>query len=379
MTSVRLPRAAPARRANVGPRRAAGFAAFGFVVTLLAAGGALLLARVGHGPRAASQRSLSWRRAKTTLGRAAGLAALVVIVALVGAAAALVSTRVDERPLAGASPPDEAPQVTLGTKATLDSLERPLDVAVDAEGRLYVLGGRGQRWVWSFDPSGKPLSAFEVPGTPGGLGPAYLAVGPDGLIYIGDRASASVLVFDGEGRMVRQLTSPLNDGWLPLGVAFDAAGNLYVTDVTPGRHRVVKLGGYGKVVWTVGSQGSGPAQFSFPSEVTVDGQGRVYVSDSNNGRVQVLDASGAFLQVLPEGDRSLDPRGLALDGTRLYVVSTSRHEILVYDVSAEPRLVSSPDGSASLGLRYPNGATVGLQGRLYVADRGSNRVAVVEP
>lgn len=339
MTTVRVPLAAPWRRHGAGLRRAAGLAALGAASMLLAASIALAAAGVRGQLRAGD-------------GLPAGAPISGAVSGLLGSAS-----------------------------ATLDSLERPLDVSVDALGRVYVLGGPGQRWVRSFDAAGRPLSSFEIPGTLSAPGAAYLASGPDGLIYVGDRATASVLAFDAQGTLMRRLTSPLADGWLPLGVAFDDTGDLYVTDVTPGRHRVLKLDRAGRLLWAAGLQGSGPSQFAFPADVAVDSRGRVYVSDSNNGRVQVLDEAGSFLQLLPAGGRSLEPRGLALDGSRLYVVSTSRHEVLVYDVSGEPQLISRLSGGAdpASGLSYPNGVAVAPGGRVYVADRGGNRVLAWDP
>ena len=64
--------------------------------------------------------------------------------------------------------------------------------------------------------------------------------------------------------------------------------------------------------------GSGEGQFRNPSDVAVDGQGRVYVADFGNHRVQVFAGDGRFLtewgQAGSEGGEFTVPTSLVLDG-----------------------------------------------------------------
>jgi DNA-binding beta-propeller fold protein YncE len=47
-----------------------------------------------------------------------------------------------------------------------------------------------------------------------------------------------------------------------------------------------------------GSDGNQFDQFTSPEGISVDGQGKIYVSDSWNNRVQVFDSSGAYLTTI---------------------------------------------------------------------------------
>jgi sugar lactone lactonase YvrE len=78
--------------------------------------------------------------------------------------------------------------------------------------------------------------------------------------------------------------------YIPMNIALDAAGNLYVLD--SGNHRVQKFGPDGKHLATFGRQGQGPGEFVYPSWLSVDAKGFLYVSDPNNNRVQVLTPDG---------------------------------------------------------------------------------------
>lgn len=67
-----------------------------------------------------------------------------------------------------------------------------------------------------------------------------------------------------------------------------------------------------------GSPGSEDGQFDLPLGIAVDGSGNVYVADSSNDRIQQFTSSGTFVTkwgVLGSGDGHFNfPRGVAVDG-----------------------------------------------------------------
>jgi hypothetical protein len=80
----------------------------------------------------------------------------------------------------------------------------------------------------------------------------------------------------------------------PTDVAWDAAGNIYVTDGLGPNNRVVKLDKDGRFIAHWGATGSAPGEFSGPKAIAIDKAGDVYVADSGNKRIQVFDGSGKF-------------------------------------------------------------------------------------
>src|SRR6185295_14916089 len=80
----------------------------------------------------------------------------------------------------------------------------------------------------------------------------------------------------------------------PTDVAWDKAGNIYITDGLGATNRVAKFDKDGKFLTQWGSTGTGQGQFRGVKSVAVANNGDVYVADYGNQRIQVFDGEGKY-------------------------------------------------------------------------------------
>ena len=235
---------------------------------------------------------------------------------------------------------------TLGTRG-LGSLRKPLGMAADDAGKLYVVDNTTKR-VMVYDLEGNYLTAL---GADSGLErPVGIAVTPDGdRIYVvetgGVRSqSHGVQIFDGRGNKLRAVTTRgTGEGEfnLPLDAALGPDGNLYVLDT--GNFRVQVLDREGNFLRAFGKAGRFPGQFGHPKGIAIDREGKVYVSDTTFGIFQIFNNQDQVLMVV--GGRSnnggpgkfLLPAGISVDvDGRIYVVDQFFRKTEVFRPAAVP-------------------------------------------
>ena len=269
---------------------------------------------------------------------------------------------------------------------SINGVQRPLGVAVSPAGdRIYVAESDGERQLKIFDRDGNLLRAVAPPDTGrAGRAPVYVAAHPAGKVYVTDRTRGTVdtYSFDGDYEGQFEPSAEVGRPWAPLGIAVTPAGDLAISEVTKGQHRVLLLRPDGTLRLTFGQEGSGLARFSYPNAIAVDGRGRIFVADSNNGRVAVFAPDGLPLwEFRGGGGATLSvPRGLAIDQESwLYVVDAVGHSVLGFelgDSAAEHLFTFGTLGQDSGQFSFPNGLAVDGRGRIYVTDRENNRVQV---
>jgi DNA-binding beta-propeller fold protein YncE len=142
-----------------------------------------------------------------------------------------------------------------------------------------------------FDPSGKLV---RTAATGAGMNfPNGVAVDGAGYLYVTDANNGRLLVIDPSDNVVAQVGRGVGEGnlGLPRGVTIDDKGRVYVADATgqgvfvygtyvPGESTLAYLGFFG-------GEGVTNGAFLYPNGITVDGRGRVYVTDAGNDRVQI--------------------------------------------------------------------------------------------
>jgi DNA-binding beta-propeller fold protein YncE len=262
--------------------------------------------------------------------------------------------------------------------------ERPMGVGVDGAGdRVYVGETAGELTARVFDSQGKEVAKLLPPLSTGSDHvPVYVAVNPtNGEVYVSDRPTASIYVYDAAGTYQRSFTPPPEaKGWQPLGLGFDATGNLYVTDVGLSPNQVWVFDAQGNKLRTFG----GSEAMNFPNAIALDAAGYAYVSDSNNGRLLVYAPDGSVVATVSRGVGTGNlglPRGVAIDSQgRVYVVDSSGQEVRVYGQyqqgakGLEYLGSFGTQGEGNGAFSFPNGIAVDGRGRLYVTDSGNNRV-----
>ncbi len=262
--------------------------------------------------------------------------------------------------------------------------DNPIGVAVTPDGsRIYVAQSESDRVVLVLDGGGSLIAVAEPPASTGSEHvPVWLAIDPlTAELYVSDRPTGQIHVYDRDGAYQRTLALPSPiPGWQPMGLAFDAAGNLYVTDLGGAAPRVEMFDRSLTLVRTFGEAD----RLSFPNSLAVDPAGNVYVADSNNGRLMVYRPDGSTLAQVGRGSGKGElalPRGVAIDGRgRIYICDSTGQGVLVYrlvdDPSPELEYLGFFGGSGIADGRfgYPNGVAADGRGRLYVGDTTNDRV-----
>jgi DNA-binding beta-propeller fold protein YncE len=178
--------------------------------------------------------------------------------------------------------------------------------------------------------------------------PINVAVDPNGLRYVTDIQRGQVLIYDEAGQLKGEIG--VQGEMRPCGIAL-AGDRLYVTDLT--NHCVwIYNKNTREELLTLPREGSGEeAVLRSPTNVAVDREGQVYVSDTGGFFVQVYDAQGNHVRSL--GDMGLRPGNFALPKG----IGVDRGGIL-YVVDAAVGLVQmfSPEGQVLMYFGEPNSA-----------------------
>jgi tripartite motif-containing protein 71 len=315
-------------------------------------------------------------------------------------------------------------------------MSQPSGIAVDDAGNVYVANTAYNR-IEKFDSSGdfirawgrdvsetNPSIGFErciagvdtckigTTGTSNGMlsSPVGIAVGPGGQVYVADAGNSRIQEFTGNGDFLRMWgkdvvsagtedrgvgpfeicqtsackagaasTGLIGEMNVPLGLATDAGGNVYVADSSNNRIQKfdaegVPIRAWGKDVISggatgfeicragidtckAGTTGGLEGEMSLPFGIAVDGSGSVYVTDANNNRVQKFFSTGGFQLTW---------------GKDVTVGGSTGAEICHEEVD----VCKAADGTGDLGGEFnlPAAVATDAAGDVYVGEEDNSRV-----
>lgn len=162
-------------------------------------------------------------------------------------------------------------------------LNQPNDIAIAANGDIFIAQGhtpgpKGDARVLKFDRSGRFITSWGGKGKePGQFEVAHgIAIDAEGRLWVMDRENQRIQVFDADGRFIRQMKY----AGLPCSVDI---GRQYVYMVNGFAGQVIQMDLDGKVLAALGRPGKGPGEFGEAHFIAVSPKDEIYVADSVNG------------------------------------------------------------------------------------------------
>lgn len=190
----------------------------------------------------------------------------------------------------------------------------------------------------------------------------------------------------------------------PDGVAVDATGNVYVTDRAAHVIRKISAGGVIGTFAGTGKSGfsgdGGPAanaQFNGPTGLAFDAAGNLYVADTDNSCIRMISTDGTVVTVAGTNARTYGgdggparqadlngPEGVAADlAGNLYIADTFNNRIrrvapdgtiTTFAGNGFPGSSGDDGPAASATLFLPTDVAVDRAGTVYIADLGAVRI-----
>jgi NHL repeat-containing protein len=231
----------------------------------------------------------------------------------------------------------EAPRLIsyghIGSGKVLEPLADPDGIAVDnstspsdpSAGDLYIAGAElfYPPNIMKLDASGKLLAPSPFGEDPFGLYTGTAVNPTNGDAYIlesffneeGTAFEQAIATYDpstgvrSSSFLVPGSPSFGNEGLMPVQIAADSAGNVYVP-ITPLNEVLEYSPAGGTPLHTF--TGSGASALNNPTGVAIDASGNVWVADAGNNRIEELSASDTFVaEIKSEGVQTLalDPSG----------------------------------------------------------------------
>jgi len=216
---------------------------------------------------------------------------------------------------------------TPGGEIVLPQLPSPIRVEMNSKGEIFALDGSSRKIV-RVAPTGEFLGYFGPTGNvQGAVVPRSLRVGRDDSVYLLDVAAARVLLLDPTGKILREIPFPKEYGFFS-DLTVDAGGNILLLDSV--RKKVFKVARDSAEAVQLGE--SLKEEAYFPTAITTDREGTIFLVDENGSGIVILGPDGSF------------------KGRRLSM------------------------GWKEGFLRYPAQMCITENGTAFIADRGNNRI-----
>ncbi len=214
--------------------------------------------------------------------------------------------------------------------------------------------------------------------------PTGVAVDDDGNLFVADRGTHTIRKITPAG-IVSTIAGNLNSGYAdgrgimshfkePIGVAV-YNGVVYVTD--SGNNAIRKIMPDGRILTLAGNPRHGlrdgsktDARFFWPTGITIDKQGNIFVCDSKNNSIRRI-TQGGYVSTVSARPTQQTPTGRQAHAGQQALAG---RQALTGRQTRTLRQKAGIINKGEMSLSFPTGIAIGSDGVIYIADSGNNNI-----
>lgn len=264
------------------------------------------------------------------------------------------------------------------------TLGKPQDLFIDKQGNLYVIDLYHQA-IFIYDDHYQSLTRLDV--VNGLRRPIAVAADSQGNIYVSD-AEQGILVFNSIGKMINliELTT-YTEGQVQAAadLCLDQAGNLFLATGTV--YGVMMLNPKGRLIKRIITQDvikekSPPEPVSITC-LNIDEEGKIYLVSEEVGRIYVYKDADTFLFSFGQKGGSFGklsrPVGIAVDNSigLVYLLDYMRHTISIYNINGIFLQEYGGLGKEAGWFHHPTQICLDKEHQLVIADTFNHRIQIL--
>ena len=177
-----------------------------------------------------------------------------------------------------------------GAEIKVQQLSNPIRIQMNSKGEIFALDGKKRR-ILRLNPDGTFKGYVDAEGipSPSAFVPRSFKIDRNNNIYILDIFSARVLALNSEGKYQKQIPFPKDYGFFS-DLAVDSKGTLLLIDCVK-----AMVFSAPKDSNTFSPLTKDLREYlNFPTSITTDNRGTVYVVDQNGSGIVILGQDGSF-------------------------------------------------------------------------------------
>jgi sugar lactone lactonase YvrE len=197
------------------------------------------------------------------------------------------------------------------------------------------------------------------------INPAAVTSNGIGEIFVSDKAANTIYKLSSALEFVTEEGSPSSSEFnKPLGMACDAALNVYVADSGNRRLQILDHNlRFGRSISSYSNQNNESVDFSLPGDISIDSEGNLWVADDN----QVIKLDPFFNMLLEVSDSSPSPFIIG----KVSSVRVSRYGVAIADIGNRRLAQISTAGNyiSEIDLPSPQSVAWDSDGNIWVIEQ----------